>query len=229
VNAIVMAAGEGTRMRPLTERWPKPILPVDGRPVIATLLRELRAAGIERLTIVTGHLAEQVEALVGDGSGFGLAVSYVRQPRADGSADAVRFALQGGAAAPVVVTGADTVFAPGSIATFLAGWGDAPGALAARVGQPASGGKPGIRIAGSRVMQVVDWETSETTSVPLWGLGRQLVPLLEGLSGPPFEIKDAYERAIDRGLEVRGVLLPGTRDLTHPVDLVKENFPYLTP
>ncbi len=224
-----MAAGEGIRMRPLTERWPKSILPVDGRPVIATLLRELRAAGIERATIVTGHLAEQVEALVGDGSGFGLAVSYVRQPRADGSADAVRLALQGGANAPAVVTGADTVFAPGSIATFLAGWGNAAGALAARTGQPSSGGKPGIRIADGRVVQVVDWNTSELTSVPLWGLGLELVPLLNGLSGPPFEFKDAYERAIERGLEVRGVLVAGTRDLTHPVDLVQENFPYLTP
>ena len=39
-----MAAGEGTRLRPLTERWPKPVLPIDGRPVLATLLRELAAA-----------------------------------------------------------------------------------------------------------------------------------------------------------------------------------------
>ena len=224
-----MAAGEGTRMRPLTERWPKPILPVDGKPVIATLLREFRAAGIERVTVVTGHLAEQVEALLGDGSGFGLALSYVRQLRADGSADAVGRALQGGAAAPVIVAGADTVFAPGSVATFREEWGGAPGALAARAGQPASGGKPGIGIVDGRVVKVVDWETSELTSVPLWGLGAELVPLLEGLSGPPFEIKDAYERAIAAGLEVRGVVLPGTRDLTHPVDLVQQNFPYLTP
>ena len=224
-----MAAGEGSRLRPITERWPKPILPVDGRPVIATLLRELRSAGIERVTIVTGHLAEQVETLLGDGSGFGLLLSYVRQPRADGSADAVHRALQGGAAAPVVVAGADTVFAAGSVATFREAWGDAPGALAARVGQPASGGKPGIRIVDGRVVKVIDPGTSELTSVPLWGLGAEIVPLLEGLSGPPFEIKDAYERALVAGLEVRGVVVPGTRDLTHPVDLVQENFPYLTP
>jgi len=60
-------------------------------------------------------------------------------------------------------------------------------------------------------------------------LGAEIVPLLDGLSGPPFELKDAYERAIERGLEVRGIVVPGTRDLTHPVDLVQENFPYLTP
>ena len=59
-----MAAGEGRRLRPVTERWPKPILPIDGVPVVATVLRELGAAGCDRVTVVTGHLAEQVERLV---------------------------------------------------------------------------------------------------------------------------------------------------------------------
>src|SRR4051794_6864048 len=100
MDAIVMAAGEGRRLRPVTERWPKPILPIDGRPVIATLLRELHEATVERVYVVTGHLAEQVEALLGDGSGFRLALRYVRQPEPLGSADVVRRALAAGAALP---------------------------------------------------------------------------------------------------------------------------------
>jgi len=56
-----MAAGEGRRLRPLTERWPKPVLPIDGRPVVVTLAHELARAGCERIVVVTGHLAEQVE------------------------------------------------------------------------------------------------------------------------------------------------------------------------
>ncbi|MFL5928945.1 MAG: NDP-sugar synthase, partial [Gaiellaceae bacterium] len=59
-----MAAGLGTRMRPLTERWPKPVLPIDGKPVVVTLVHDLAAAGCERIVVVTGHLAEQVEALL---------------------------------------------------------------------------------------------------------------------------------------------------------------------
>ena len=47
-----MAAGEGRRLRPITERWPKPVLPIDGRPVVATLLHELAGAGCERLHLV---------------------------------------------------------------------------------------------------------------------------------------------------------------------------------
>ena len=84
MDAIVMAAGKGRRLRPVTERWPKPILPVDGRPVVATVLRELRGAGCDRVTVVTGHLAQQVEALLGDGSAFGLELRYARQARPDG-------------------------------------------------------------------------------------------------------------------------------------------------
>src|SRR5204862_4405095 len=97
MDAIVMAAGEGTRLRPITERWPKPILPIDGRPVVATLLHELRRAGSSRVHVVTGHLAEQVESLLGDGAGFGLELVYVRQPEPLGSADAVARALAAGA------------------------------------------------------------------------------------------------------------------------------------
>ena len=87
MHAVVMAAGEGRRLRPLTERWPKPVLPIDGVPVIAALMREVAAAGLGPVTVVTGHLAEQVEELLGDGSAFGLELRFVRQPSPDGSAE----------------------------------------------------------------------------------------------------------------------------------------------
>ena len=79
-----MAAGEGTRLRPITERWPKPVLPIDGRPVIAALVRALGDEGLGPVTVETGYLGEQIEALL-----EGLDVQVARQPVADGSADAV--------------------------------------------------------------------------------------------------------------------------------------------
>src|SRR5207244_7725859 len=97
VDAVVMAAGEGTRLRPLTELWPKPILPIDGRPVVATLLRDLAAAELRRVWLVTGHHAEQVEELVGSGSAFGLEVRFVAQPDVLGSSVAAPAAAAGGA------------------------------------------------------------------------------------------------------------------------------------
>jgi len=214
MHAIVMAAGDGRRMRPISERWPKPILPIDGRPVVATLLRDLAAAGCADVTVVTGHLAGQVGALLGDGSAFGLRIRHVRQPRPDGSADAVRRAL----VVPALVTAADTVFASGTLERFLAEWGGAPGAVAASAGEPALDPRLASAFANPAGL----------AGVPLWGLGEQLVPYLEGLPGPPFELAEAFGRALADELEVRGVVVAGTRDLTHPVDLIRENFPYLS-
>ena len=118
MDAVVMAAGEGTRLRPLTERWPKPVLPIDGRPVIATLLRELAAAEFGRVWIVTGYLAEQIEALIGDGAAFGLEVRFAHQPGVLGSADAVQRALSAGASLPVLVSAADTLYRHGGRAAL---------------------------------------------------------------------------------------------------------------
>jgi len=126
-DAIVLAAGLGTRLRPLTDRWAKAVLPIDGKPVIATLLHDLAASGVERATVVTGHLGHQVEQLVGEG--FPLEVRFARQPVPDGSADAVRC---GFTVAPTLVVAADTVFAPGAIAAFSRTFAesDAGGAMA---------------------------------------------------------------------------------------------------
>jgi glucose-1-phosphate thymidylyltransferase len=231
VQAIVMAAGEGRRLRPLSERWAKPILPIDGRPVLGTLLRELAAAGIERATIVTGHLAEQVEALVGDGSAWGVELAFARQPRADGSADAVRRALEAGAGVPTLVTAADTVYTAGDVARFVEAFSTSgvAGALAYRRGHEPSPGKPGVRIDNAQVRSVYDLErTNPLTSAPLWALGEPLLPYLQDLPGPPYELKDAYQPAIDAGLAIAAVEIGKTRDLTDPLDLVEENFPYLS-
>ena len=220
-----MAAGEGRRLRPLTERWPKPILPIDGRAVIATLIRELKAAGCEPVTVVTGHLAKQVERLLGDGSGFGLELRYARQPRPDGSADAVSRGLAAGARPPLVVTTADTVFRPGDLTRFAAAFEapNTPGAAAVRR-SPAGAA---VEVERGLVRRIGGEAAGPFVHAGVWGLGPELVQYLEGLSGPPFELAEAYGRAIAAGFEISSVEVGPTRDLTDPLDLVDENFPYL--
>ena len=225
-----MAAGEGRRLRPLTERWAKPVLPIDGRPVIAHVVRELADAGCAPITVVTGHLAEQVEDLLGDGGGFGVELRYVRQPRADGSADAVCRALADGASAPALLVAADTVYDRGALGRFRREWeaSAAPGAIGIRHGQPRSGGKFTIEVRNDDVVRVVVEDPAGAfTPAPLWALGEAIVPQLDDLPGPPYELGDAYQRAIDAGAQVRAILIGGTRDVTAPEDLVVENFPYL--
>jgi NDP-sugar pyrophosphorylase family protein len=217
----VLAAGEGRRLRPITERYAKPVLPVDGRPVVVTLLHELRAAGIERVTVVTGHLAEQVESLL---EGFPLDVRFVRQPEPLGSADAVRRGLD---AVPALVVAADTVFGPGDVARFAA----TPGhAIAARRDPPPDPPhRYALGLERGRVTRVLDPDPANPlASAPLWRLGESFVAaMLEGLAGPPYELASVFQRLVDAGETVRGVEIGPTRDLTRPLDLIEHNFPYL--
>jgi glucose-1-phosphate thymidylyltransferase len=226
LSAVVMAAGEGTRLRPLTERWPKPVLPIDGRPVLATLLRQLASSGFAQVTVVTGHLAEQVEALLGDGSGLGLRVTTVRQPDALGSADAVLRAVDAGLEAPLLVTAADTVFRRGDLTRVLEAWaaGSAAGALGVREGGRED--QTPVRVSGGTVVEIGGGERVHTAA-PLWILGEELVAALREVPGPPYEIAQAVQGVMTAGRTIMALEVGPTRDLTRPADVVRHNFPYL--
>jgi choline kinase len=221
-----MAAGEGRRLRPLTERWPKPVLPIDGKPVIATLLRDLADAGIEAATVVTGHLAEQVEALVGDGRTFGLSVRFARQPEPLGSADAVRRALAAGATAPLLISAADTVFTPGALARVAAEWVDSGVAAGLGIRKGGGEGRTPVRIENGRVVEI-GGERGEWTAAPLWFFGVEILPALDVVPGPPYELAAAFRNGLGGGIGILALEVGPTRDLTRPEDVVVENFPYL--
>ena len=223
--AIVLAAGLGTRLLPLTERFAKPLLPIDGRPVLALLVRELERAGCRDVTIVVGHLAEQVQGLLGDGEAFGLAIRYARQEHPHGSADAV---VAASANAPYLVLGADTVFASGDIERFAAAFraSGAAGAIAMRLRGARDGGA-GIGVQAGSVRRLVV-SGGELVAAPLWAIGPALAERVEALPGRiPFELATAFQQAIDAGERVAGIEIGPTRDLTTPEDLLLENFSYL--
>jgi len=75
-HALIFAAGLGERMRPLTDRTPKPLLPVGGKPLIVWHLEKLAAAGVHYVVINTSHLAGQFPDTLGDGSRWGLRIRY---------------------------------------------------------------------------------------------------------------------------------------------------------
>jgi NDP-sugar pyrophosphorylase family protein len=223
-RAVVMAAGEGRRLRPVTERWAKPVLPLDGRPVIATLLHELVAAGVGEITVVVGHLAGQIERLL---AGFPAELRFVLQPERLGSGDAVALAA---AEPPYLVTAADTAFRPGDLAAFAAAAEGAAGAIAVRRDpRPDPLHRHGIRVEDGRVTRVLDDDPQNPLAgAPLWMVGAELHGRILARPGsPPYELATAFQLAVDAGDEVRGVEIGRTRDLTDPLDLMEENFPYL--
>jgi len=218
-----MAAGEGRRLRPLTERYAKAVLPIDGRPVIVSVVRELIAAGAEPVTIVIGHLGEQIEHLL---AGFDADLRFAVQPEALGSADAI---LRAGAEPPFLVLAADTLFTRGDVARFAKAAEGFDGALAVRRDPPPDPKHSrSVRIENGLVTRVLDDQPDNPlASAPLWVVGERILPYLSDLPGPPYETAQAFQHAIDEGARVAGIEIGRTRDITFPADLVEENFPYL--
>ena len=88
-QAVILVGGEGTRLRPVTSRVPKPVAPVVERPFVAYILDNLARHGVERAVFSTGFLAEAIEAVIGDGSAYGLQVDYAVEDQPLGTAGAI--------------------------------------------------------------------------------------------------------------------------------------------
>lgn len=81
MQAVILAGGKGTRLRPLTTALPKPLVPVGERPIIEVVLRQLKRRGFKDVIVSVGHLAELIEAFCGDGRRWGLRVRYAREAK----------------------------------------------------------------------------------------------------------------------------------------------------
>jgi len=94
MKAIVMAGGEGSRLRPLTSRRPKPLAPVANKPVMEHIVDLLRRHGISEIVATLHYLADEIESYFGDGSSFGVNMKYVVEDTPLGTAGAVKLAAE---------------------------------------------------------------------------------------------------------------------------------------
>lgn len=104
--AVIMAGGEGRRLRPLTEATPKPLLSVGGKPLLEILIERLRQSGIARVIIALHHKPDMIRERLGDGSRLGVAIEYVEEPRPLGTMGALRL-MQDRLDRPFFVVNAD--------------------------------------------------------------------------------------------------------------------------
>ncbi|MBS7647398.1 MAG: sugar phosphate nucleotidyltransferase [Candidatus Bathyarchaeia archaeon] len=89
MKAVVLAAGEGIRLRPLTFTRPKPMLSVGGKPVLQHCLEAIKTCGVTHVIIVVNYMADTIRSYFGSGEKFGLKIEYVEQPRVLGTGNAV--------------------------------------------------------------------------------------------------------------------------------------------
>jgi len=85
-KAVILAGGKGTRLKPFTVVFPKPLVPLGNKPILEVLLRRLGSFGLTNITICTGYLSEMIMMICGDGSRFGLDISYSKEESPLGTA-----------------------------------------------------------------------------------------------------------------------------------------------
>jgi mannose-1-phosphate guanylyltransferase len=110
IEAVILAGGKGTRLAPLTDTIPKPLVPILGKPMMTYILDHLKAAGITRVAISTCYLGNLIEQTYGDGSSIGMEISYLHEPTLMGTAGWMKLINWDDVADHFLVLNADNLF-----------------------------------------------------------------------------------------------------------------------
>ena len=208
MKGLVLSGGAGTRLRPITHTSAKQLVPVANKPVLFYGLEAMRAAGIDEVGIVVGETRAEIEDAVGNGSRFGLAVTYIPQEAPLGLAHAVLISEDFLGADPFVMYLGDNLLKEGIapfVREFEAGRPDAL-ILLQQVADPSSYGI--AELQDGRVVNLVEKPREPKSDLALVGVYlftpaifesvKAIAPSLRG----ELEITDAIQHMIDRGLRV---------------------------
>ncbi|MBE3034318.1 MAG: glucose-1-phosphate thymidylyltransferase [Actinobacteria bacterium] len=208
MKGLVLSGGAGTRLRPITHTSAKQLVPVANKPVLFYGLEAMRAAGIDDVGIVVGETRAEIEAAVGDGSRFGLRVTYLPQEAPLGLAHAVLIAEEFLGDSPFVMYLGDNLLKEG-IAPFVRDFErSAPDALILlqRVKDPSEYGI--AELQDGRVVQLVEKPSEPRSDLALVGVYLFTPAVFESVKAitpsarGELEITDAIQHMIDRGLRV---------------------------
>jgi len=232
-QALILAAGKGTRMGELTEQRPKALLEIAGAPIMELVLKGLAAVGIKRAVVVIGHLGEQVQDHFRDGAALGLEITYCRQAQQMGTAKAALLTRPHLAPAPAVMTFADILCARSNYRALLNYFEAHPCDVLLGL-NPVDDPWEGAAVYrdGDRVTRIIE-KPPRGASTTRWNNAGVMVltpavwPVLEAL--PPsergeYEITQGIARMIEPGYDVRAVEFAGFwSDVGRPQDLKRLN------
>lgn len=202
MDAIVLAAGEGTRLRPLTVTRPKPMLPVAGRPILEWNLRALREAGVKKAVLVVGYRRDVIESYFGS-SYDGLALDYIIQEEQLGTGHAILQAKDK-VSGPFIVMNGDLVVSGKTLTDFLAAHKSSrskTGMAVTAVDDPSHYGI--VVVEKDRVKKLVEKPDSTTygtlANAGIYVFDDALFPLLEDLKKSrrhEYEVTSAIEKQL---------------------------------
>ena len=215
MKGLILSGGKGTRLRPLTYTSAKQLVPVANKPVLFYGIESLAEAGIRDIGIVVGDTQAEIRAAVGDGSAWGVSITYIEQDAPRGLAHAVLISEPFIGAEPFVMYLGDNLLNKG-ITNFVEEFvRERPAAqiLLARVPDPQMFGV--AELADGRVVRLVEKPQEPKSDLALVGVYMFSPVVFEAVKAirPSFrnelEITDAIQYLIDRGLEVRPHIVDG--------------------
>jgi MurNAc alpha-1-phosphate uridylyltransferase len=187
---MILAAGRGERMRPLTDHTPKPLLEVGGKPLIVWHLERLAAAGIRHVVINHAHLGEQIEQRLGDGTAWGMSIRYSPEPTALETGGGIFHALPLLGDTPFLVVNGD-VWCDADPAELTLAAGDLASLLL--VDNPSHHPEGDFHLSAGRVQAV------GSPRLTFSGIGLYAKALFDGCSAGAFPLAPLLRDAMTRG------------------------------
>ena len=223
MKAVVLAAGEGTRLRPFTNSRPKVMIPVANRPILQHVLEGLVKAGIKDIVLVVGYKKERIMSHFGDGKAIGANIHYVAQDRQLGTAHALHVAKEAVEGDFLVIAG-DNLIDVQTVRDLLKHT-DENAVVVTSSEMPSKYGV--VRMEGDQVISIVEKPSGRTSNVISTGMYRftpKIFELIsEGIVKGESTITDILNQNLHR-VPLRAVRTSGRwMDAVYPWDLIRLN------
>lgn len=225
MKAVIIAAGKGTRMGPLTENRPKAMLPIANRPLLEHIIVSIKAAGIKDFLIVTGYLRGKIIDYFGDGEKLGVNIEYIEQQSQKGTADAISV-VKNSVTERFLVTNGDVLAGIPDIKNIL----DAKGEVVLAAKKVAAPQEYGIlNVEGDRIVKIVEKPKkplSNLANAGIYVFELSIFDAIENTSPSPrgeYEITDSIQHLIDSGKSSGYVSLKKWQDIGFPWHMLEAN------
>jgi NDP-sugar pyrophosphorylase family protein len=230
-RAVVLAAGRGTRMGEMTTAMPKPMLPVQGRPMLELVLERLAEAGVERFLLVVGYHREMIEEHF---RGWPVPIEFRVQDPVDGTGSAARLAREFAGEEPFLLTFGDILCEPAAYKACARVIGENPETVAVMAVKDVDDPWRGAAVyeQGGRITKVIEkpakgTSTTRWNSAGLYAMRPSVFPYLDRLrpsARKEYELTSIFEMMLEEGRELRISAIKGPwRDVGRPEDLAALN------
>ncbi len=206
MQAVVLAAGQGKRLRPLTNDIPKVMLKINGKPLLQIILEQLKSVGISDIVVVVHYKKDTITDYFGDGEKFGLKITYVEQKEMKGTGDAVLQAEQFISEDKFICIAGDSLFETDLLQRII----DNPAVGVMTCKEVADGRQFGVlEMDGDNIKRIIeksDNPPSNLANFSVYKFPKRIFEVLHKIPLSPrgeYEVTDAIQLLIDEGVEFK--------------------------